>query len=195
MLEVGNLWGPLADAEGRSHMSMWVVMKAPLLIGTDVTNMTAATLATLSNPDVIAINKDVLGVQARLLTANTTGTVAVAEAEAEEEEEEEAEEIWVWATEASPPDGGWTLAADGTLKHAPEGLCLTAQARGASGIQPLTLDACAAKGSATAVLQEWELEPATANLRLKAGSKKCLALWGGAGPGVVIYACNSGKNE
>ena len=44
MLEVGNFFSPLGDAEGRAHFSLWCAMKAPLLIGTDVTNMTAATL-------------------------------------------------------------------------------------------------------------------------------------------------------
>ena len=48
---------------------MWCVMKSPLLIGTDVTNMTAATLATLTNTDAIAVNQDSLGVQATLVTA------------------------------------------------------------------------------------------------------------------------------
>jgi hypothetical protein len=32
-------------------------LQAPLLIGTDVTNMTAATLATLTNKEVIAVNQ------------------------------------------------------------------------------------------------------------------------------------------
>ena len=40
----------------------------------------------------------------------------------------------------------------------------------------------------------WEHE-ASGNLRLKGGSKKCLALWKGNGPGVVIYSCNDGDNE
>ena len=43
MLETGNLWGPLGDAEGRSHFSMWAVMKAPLLLGTDVTHIPGCT--------------------------------------------------------------------------------------------------------------------------------------------------------
>ena len=47
MLEVGNFFSPLGDAEGRAHFSLWCAMKAPLLIGTDVTNMTAATLPVL----------------------------------------------------------------------------------------------------------------------------------------------------
>jgi len=77
MLEVGNLWGPLGDAEGRSQMSMWSVMKAPLLVGTDVTNMTAATLATLTHGGVLAINQDGRGEQARLLNASATPKGAV----------------------------------------------------------------------------------------------------------------------
>lgn len=67
MLEVGNLFGDLGDAESRSHFSMWAAMKAPLLIGTDVTNMSKATLTTLTNKDVIAVNQDPLGIQAKLV--------------------------------------------------------------------------------------------------------------------------------
>jgi hypothetical protein len=33
MLETGNLWGALADAEGRSHFSMWAAMKVRDLKG------------------------------------------------------------------------------------------------------------------------------------------------------------------
>ena len=45
MLEVGNFWGPLGDAEGRAQFSLWCVAKAPLLIGTDLTNASAATMS------------------------------------------------------------------------------------------------------------------------------------------------------
>ena len=67
-------WWALGDAEGRSQFSMWAVMKAPLLIGTDVTNMTNATLTTLTNAEVIAINQDKLGQQAAIV--NTTQNFA-----------------------------------------------------------------------------------------------------------------------
>merc|ERR1712217_882241 len=39
-------------------------MESPLIIGTDVTNMTANEIEILSNPEAIAINQDVLGLQA-----------------------------------------------------------------------------------------------------------------------------------
>lgn len=63
MLEVGN--GGMTDAEYVSHFSLWSISKAPLLIGCDVTKMSDATLATLTNPEVIAVNQDPLGVQGK----------------------------------------------------------------------------------------------------------------------------------
>ncbi len=45
--------------------SLWAINKVALLIGCDVIKMSAATLATLSNPEVIAINQDSLGVQGK----------------------------------------------------------------------------------------------------------------------------------
>ncbi|CAK9135882.1 unnamed protein product [Ilex paraguariensis] len=63
MLEVGN--GGMTYQEYRAHFSIWALMKAPLLIGCDVRNMSAETLEIISNKEVIAINQDPLGVQGR----------------------------------------------------------------------------------------------------------------------------------
>jgi hypothetical protein len=63
VLEVGN--GGMSDAEYRSHFSLWAISKAPLIIGCDVEKMSPATLATLTNPEVIAVNQDPLGVQGK----------------------------------------------------------------------------------------------------------------------------------
>ncbi|KAL6657194.1 hypothetical protein ACP70R_004974 [Stipagrostis hirtigluma subsp. patula] len=63
MLEVGN--GGMTFAEYRSHFSIWALMKAPLLVGCDVRNMTSETLEILSNKEVIQVNQDPLGVQGR----------------------------------------------------------------------------------------------------------------------------------
>ncbi|WCJ20059.1 Alpha-galactosidase [Euphorbia peplus] len=63
MLEVGN--GGMTYQEYRSHFSIWALMKAPLLIGCDVRNMTAETYEILTNKEVIAVNQDPLGVQGR----------------------------------------------------------------------------------------------------------------------------------
>jgi len=63
MLEIGNY--PITDIEARAQFSLWCAIKAPLIIGTDVTNMTAATLEILTNKELIEISQDPLGVQAR----------------------------------------------------------------------------------------------------------------------------------
>ncbi|MFC0436019.1 NPCBM/NEW2 domain-containing protein [Kutzneria buriramensis] len=61
MLEVGN--GGMTDTEYRSHFSLWSIMAAPLLIGSDIRKATPATMSILTNKDVIAIDQDPLGVQ------------------------------------------------------------------------------------------------------------------------------------
>jgi alpha-galactosidase len=64
MLEVGN---GLNDTEGRAHFSMWAIMAAPLITGNDLTRMSATTIETLTNPEVIAVDQDPLGVQGRVV--------------------------------------------------------------------------------------------------------------------------------
>ncbi|KAK3129281.1 hypothetical protein QOZ80_6BG0476180 [Eleusine coracana subsp. coracana] len=63
MLEVGN--GGMATEEYRSHFSIWALVKAPLLIGCDISSMSDETKEILSNKNVIAVNQDELGVQGR----------------------------------------------------------------------------------------------------------------------------------
>ncbi|KAK7282428.1 hypothetical protein RIF29_11182 [Crotalaria pallida] len=67
MLEVGN--GGMTYEEYRAHFSIWALMKAPLLIGCDIRNITAETLEIVSNKEIIAINQDPLGVQGRKVYA------------------------------------------------------------------------------------------------------------------------------
>jgi alpha-galactosidase len=66
MLEVGN--GGMTDTEYRSHFSLWAMMAAPLLIGSDLRNASPATYDILLNREVIAIDQDRLGVQGRVLS-------------------------------------------------------------------------------------------------------------------------------
>jgi len=65
MLEVGN--GGMTDDEYRAHFSLWAIMAAPLMAGNDVRAMSAATRDILTNPDVIAVDQDSLGVQGMLV--------------------------------------------------------------------------------------------------------------------------------
>jgi alpha-galactosidase len=70
MLEIGNVG--LTQTEERTQFSMWAIMAAPLLIGTDLTTTSAADLAILANSDVIAVDQDPLGRQG-VQISNTSG--------------------------------------------------------------------------------------------------------------------------
>ncbi len=67
MLEVGN--GGMTETEYRTHFSMWSVMAAPLLIGTDLRKASDATLAILGNREVIAVDQDPLGKQGEVVSS------------------------------------------------------------------------------------------------------------------------------
>jgi alpha-galactosidase len=61
ILEVGN--GVLTAAESRSHFTLWALIKAPLLLGNDLRNMTEEIFDIISNKEIIALNQDSLGIQ------------------------------------------------------------------------------------------------------------------------------------
>ena len=50
MVQVGNVG--LTPEEQKSHFSLWAIMSAPLLAGTDIEHASAATLAILTAPEV-----------------------------------------------------------------------------------------------------------------------------------------------
>ena len=62
MLEIGN--GGMNDTEYRTHMSLWILLAAPLLAGNDLRSVAPDILEILTNKEVIAIDQDALGRQA-----------------------------------------------------------------------------------------------------------------------------------
>lgn len=71
MLVVGKVgWGPklhmtrLTPDEQYSHISLWALLSAPLLIGCDMTQLDEFTLSLLTNDEVLEVNQDILGNQA-----------------------------------------------------------------------------------------------------------------------------------
>ncbi|WP_181449609.1 NPCBM/NEW2 domain-containing protein [Streptomyces cyaneus] len=67
MLEVGN--GGMTATEYRSHFSMWAIMAAPLLIGSDLRSASEETLDILGNREVIAVDQDPLGRQGTVVSS------------------------------------------------------------------------------------------------------------------------------
>jgi alpha-galactosidase len=75
MLQVGN--GGMTDTEYRTHFSMWAIMAAPLVIGTDLRTASPATLDILRNREVIAVDQDRLGIQGRAVRSHAGRLVVV----------------------------------------------------------------------------------------------------------------------
>ncbi len=61
MLEVGN--GKMTTDEYKTHMSLWVILAAPLLAGNDLSKMTDTDKRILMNKEAVAIDQDPLGKQ------------------------------------------------------------------------------------------------------------------------------------
>lgn len=66
MLQVGNLKYIEPERAGigdRAHFSLWCILAAPLMAGTDLRKASKDVLATLTAPEVIAVDQDPRGVQ------------------------------------------------------------------------------------------------------------------------------------
>ena len=77
MLVVGKVgWGPslhpthLTPNEQYTHISLWCLLAAPLLIGCDMTQMDDFTFNLLSNDEVLEVDQDPLGRQASRVAQN-----------------------------------------------------------------------------------------------------------------------------
>jgi alpha-galactosidase len=82
MLVVGRVgWGPalhktnLTPDQQYTHISLWCMLSAPLLIGCDMERLDPLTLGLLTNDDVLAVDQDALGKQAARVA--TVGAVDV----------------------------------------------------------------------------------------------------------------------
>ncbi|HEX5310024.1 MAG TPA: glycoside hydrolase family 27 protein [Solirubrobacteraceae bacterium] len=61
----------------RTQMSMWSMLAAPLMASRDLARLSRASLATLSNREVVAIDQDPLGAQGTLVSGQGAGEVWV----------------------------------------------------------------------------------------------------------------------
>lgn len=82
MLVVGKVgWGPklhptrLTPNEQYTHISLWCLLDAPLLIGCDLTQIDDFTMSLLTNDEVLDVNQDPLGKQASKVGGS--GTIEV----------------------------------------------------------------------------------------------------------------------
>ena len=80
MLVVGTVgWGPrvrpsrLSPNEQVTHVTLWAVLAAPMLLGSDMAQLDPLTLDLLTNEEVLAVNQDPLGKQGRRVKADEDG--------------------------------------------------------------------------------------------------------------------------
>lgn len=190
MLEVG-VRGTFTPTENRAHFSMWAIMAAPLIAGNDITTMPADVRAVLTDPDVLAINQDAAGRQARRIS--------------------DSGDTEVWAKTLSDGSGAVallnrsattaTIAATATAVGMPTATAYnlsevwTGAVRNTSGAISATVPPHGVvmyrvrTGSATAT--------DTFSLR-GTGSGRCLDVLGGApvdGPQAVVWDCNGGVTQ
>ena len=70
----GSNFGLTYDEE-EAHFTMWCAMSSPLLIGCDLTYIPQETIDIITNPELVAINQDRLGLQAHVIQHDGEGYV------------------------------------------------------------------------------------------------------------------------
>jgi alpha-galactosidase len=55
----------MSHTEATAQLTMWAIVAAPLIIGSDVRALSSEAVAMLTDPDVLAVNQDPLGIQGR----------------------------------------------------------------------------------------------------------------------------------
>jgi alpha-galactosidase len=188
MLEVGN--GGMTDTEMRSHFALWAMMASPLIAGNDVRNMSAATRTILTNPRLVAINQDTLGLQARQVSFDGTRRVL-----------------------AKPLANGDVAVALFNQGGGTTTISTTAAAVGRSGTSFTLVDAWTgatsgtsgtisasvpAHGTAVYRLSGGSVQQPTATTLVSESSGRCLDTPNGAtanGTQPVIWDCNGGANQ
>jgi hypothetical protein len=63
----------LSPEQNRLHMALWAMSGAALIVGADLSKLSSADLATLTNPGVLAIDQDAAGLQAVMVSEPSPG--------------------------------------------------------------------------------------------------------------------------
>ena len=205
MIEVGN--GPDfncsqdvgALSRCQAHMTMWTIMKAPLILGNDIPAMDTATKAVLSNPEALAVNQDSWGLQARRVAVQAPrnsslnpspfdNIAVVAKCNPAEPTQR-----WTFVNSSSAPRDGLYLApcnsadpfqqwqlAGGALRSVGANACVDASGRSDPGqVLPCV---------AGAPPQQWVFSPTG---QVRHGSGTCLDVFDFSGPDVFFGGCKS----
>jgi alpha-galactosidase len=67
----------MTAAEAQAQMTMWAMVAAPLMLGSDPRKLSAASIRMLTNPDVIAVDQDRLATQGTAMRRQRSGQIWV----------------------------------------------------------------------------------------------------------------------
>ena len=67
----------MTAAEAQAQMTMWAIVAAPLILGSDPRKLSPATIRMLTNPDVIAVDQDPLATQGTAVGQQRSGQIWV----------------------------------------------------------------------------------------------------------------------
>ena len=65
----------MTSAQSRAQFSMWAIVAAPLILGSDPRALSPATIAMLENREVIAVDQDPMGIQGTVVGQDGSGQV------------------------------------------------------------------------------------------------------------------------
>ncbi|XP_065841971.1 uncharacterized protein [Oscarella lobularis] len=172
MLEIGN--GHMTTTEYITHMSLWCLLKAPLIMGNDLRNASKDTIMVLSNKEVIAINQDSLGVQGTLIASGSAAITNNSAVVAQKCLTGNKYQMWKFDN------------ASHTITNVGTGACLSAVA----GSGPVYVEPCDS-GSAN---QKWSMGDFNT---IHPGQSKihCLDVYNYTGPVVQLYNCKTNEHH
>lgn len=207
IMEIGNgidfncSAGTEALARCAAHMTMWSIMKAPLLLGTDLMTMAPETLSVLSNAEVLAVNQDSWGIQARRVAVQTPlntsltrnfnydNIATIGKCNASEPTQQwvfdnssshgRADGLFLQACDSTSPFQQWAMTATG-LRNVGANACIDANGRS----DPGQVLACNASKSS----QDWSLNLATGQIY---HGRSCLDVFNFVGPDVFFGSCKA----
>jgi len=166
-----------------SHFSLWAIIKAPLLIGNDITNMDNVTYSILTNTEVIAVSQDPMGVPGKKTTLITPS-----------------KDLSQAALQMQPCTGAsnqqWTMGSDGSIRSRLSGSCIDVpdctSSDGVIGTFPCHIGQPNQECNSTN--QQWTFQNSTGFI-VNQESGKCLNVWNNQGPAVWQFECSSGSNN
>lgn len=178
-----NLKPSLSAGENRIYFGLWCVMKAPLLLSSNLPKLDPSLIALANNTELIAVNQDALGVQARKLAVDGSPLpwlVALAACDtapplfhsrhsgldpATPPAQQHADtRTWIVTPIAAASSSAAAAAAPGaavyTIKHRSTGRCLSVLPNASAPVFPnegrvVLLPCGAAGGAAAPELQQW----------------------------------------